>query len=121
MFRQILFNLFGNAVEAFHGEGSISVSYCKLPRQVAVERHADRLLLGIDETVIEIVVADSGPGIPRENMKNIFAPFFTTRRRGNGLGLAVAMKVMKAHGGEIVADNVPEGGSVFKLLIPVRM
>ena len=121
LFRQILFNLFGNAVEAFHGEGSISVTYCKLSRQAAVERHADRLLLGVDETVIEIAVADSGPGIPPENIENIFAPFFTTRRRGNGLGLAVAMKVMKAHGGEIVADNGPEGGSVFTLLIPVRM
>ncbi|MCK4632833.1 MAG: PAS domain-containing protein, partial [candidate division Zixibacteria bacterium] len=48
LFRQILFNLFGNAVEAFHGEGSISVTYCKLSRQAAVERHADRLLLGVD-------------------------------------------------------------------------
>jgi two-component system sensor histidine kinase AtoS len=121
LFRQVLFNLFCNASEACGGNGEIRITYRKLPRQTALAQYADRLLLGLDETVFEITVTDSGPGVSNEALGSLFAPFFTTRQGGNGLGLAMAWKIMKAHGGDIALDRAHEGGARFVILIPVRI
>jgi C4-dicarboxylate-specific signal transduction histidine kinase len=79
------------------------------------------LLIGLDETVVEITVSDNGPGIPVDNLPRVFAPFFTTKQDGNGLGLAVCWKIAKAHGGDIVAENSREGGAAMTLLIPTKI
>ena len=121
LFRQIFFNMFSNAIEACEGDGRIEITYRKLPRQEATAAYSDMLLLGLDETVIETTIVDNGPGIPEENRDKIFSPFFTTKAGGNGLGLAVAVKIVKAHGGEIIAEAAPEGGSRFRLLIPIKI
>jgi PAS domain S-box-containing protein len=121
LFRQVLFNLFCNASEACAGNGKIQITHRKLPRQTALTLYADRLLLGIDETVFEITVTDNGPGVAAEALESLFAPFYTTRQGGNGLGLAMAWKVMKAHGGDIALDRAHEGGARFVILIPVRI
>lgn len=121
LFRQVLFNLFCNSCEASGGEGEIVVAYRKLPRQTATSQYADRLLLGLDETVFEITVTDNGPGVSGEALGSLFAPFFTTREGGNGLGLAMAWKIMKAHGGDIALDRAYENGARFVILIPVRI
>ncbi len=121
LMRQLLFNLCLNAVEATNRQGSVDIAFRKLPRQKAVAWYADRLLLGLDETVVETTVTDNGPGIPKDSIERIFSPFFTTKQDGNGLGLAVAWKIVKAHGGEILADNISEGGARFTVLIPAKM
>lgn len=121
LFRQVLFNLFCNACEACSGEGDIHITHRKLPRQMALSLYADRLLLGLDETVFEITVTDNGPGVAHEALESLFAPFFTTREGGHGLGLAMAWKVMKAHGGDIALDRAHEGGARFVILIPIRI
>ena len=91
--RQVLFNLYDNAVEAIQGEGEIAIAYRCLPRKEAVAKYADRILIGHDETVFEATVTDSGPGIPDENLEHVFAPFFSDRPGGNGLGLADKLSV----------------------------
>ena len=121
LFRQALFNLFSNSCEACRTRGTIRVAYRKLARQKAAEKYADKLLLNLNETVFELVVTDSGPGVPEEARENIFAPFFTTKEGGNGLGLAVAWKVLKAHGGEIAADSASGGGAQFVLSLPTTI
>lgn len=121
LMRQVFFNLFTNAIDAVGDRGVVEVGCRTLARQAAMAHHADRLLLGLDETVLETVVADSGPGIAEENLDKIFSPFFTTRTSGNGLGLAVAWKILKAHGGDITAENRPTGGALFRLLLPVKL
>lgn len=121
LLRQVFFNLFANALEAMPEGGKVEVGYRVYLREEASAQWGRRLLLGLDETVLETTVADSGAGIAKENLERIFSPFFTTRSDGNGLGLAVAWKVMKAHGGEIFAENCPEGGARFRLLLPVRL
>ncbi|MEW5797095.1 MAG: ATP-binding protein [Candidatus Zixiibacteriota bacterium] len=121
LFRQVLFNLFCNSTEACGGNGEIQVEYRKLPRQSATAQYADRLLLGLDETVFEVIVRDNGPGVPLEALDSLFAPFFTTREGGNGLGLAMSWKIMKAHGGDIALDRAFTGGARFVLLLPVRI
>lgn len=120
LFRQILFNMFNNAVEAFKGHGEIVIEYRKIPRQKAISDYSEKVLLSLDETILETTVTDNGPGISQENRENIFAPFFTTKQGGNGLGLAVAVKIIKAHGGEIIVSSPPEGGSVFQILLPMK-
>ena len=121
LMRQVLFNLFTNAFEAC-GEGTVvTVVARRLPRQKAMRLYADRLLLGLDETVVETVVADNGPGIPEGQCEQLFSPFVTTRPGGTGLGLAVARKVMQAHGGDIYAENREYSGARFVLLLPVKI
>jgi signal transduction histidine kinase len=121
LFRQVLFNLFCNSCEACGGQGVINVLYRKLPRQTATAQYSNRLLLGLDETVFEIIVTDNGPGVSPEALDSLFAPFFTTRNGGNGLGLAMAWKIMKAHGGDIALDRAYEQGARFVMLIPVKI
>jgi len=119
--RELLHNLFTNAVEACDGKGEIIITCGSLSRQEASSRYDGKLLLGQDETVIETTVADNGSGIEKEALDSVFAPFFTTKQGGNGLGLAVSWKIVKAHGGEIVAENITGGGARFRLLFPARI
>ena len=64
---------------------------------------------------VVIEVADNGPGIPADIATKIFVPFFTTREKGSGVGLALARQVMIAHGGFIRVNSGDDGGSVFSL------
>jgi PAS domain S-box-containing protein len=121
LMRQALFNILLNSADAFSGEGKIEIRTCRLPRQRAVAQYAERILLGPDETIVETSVSDNGPGIDPEHIDHVLAPFFTTKKEGSGLGLAVAWKIMKAHGGDIIAENGPEGGAVFRLLLPAKI
>jgi nitrogen fixation/metabolism regulation signal transduction histidine kinase len=64
---------------------------------------------------IVIEVADNGPGIPDENLRKIFVPFFTTKKDGSGVGLALARQVMTAHGGFVRVAQNEGGGAIFTL------
>ncbi len=120
LFRQIFFNILTNAVDACKEEGTVTVETRTLPRAAALAKYGERMMLGVDETVMETVITDNGPGVDAEHINHIFSPFYTTRREGTGLGLAVAWKIMKAHGGEIKVENVSEGtGAAFYLLLPI--
>jgi len=121
LMRQALFNILMNSIESFSGEGKIEVRYQRLPRQKAVALYSERILLGLDETIVETSIADNGPGINPEHLNQIFTPFFTTKKEGSGLGLAIAWKIIKAHGGDIIVENGSEGGVVFRLLVPSKI
>ena len=121
LIRQVLTNLLDNSIDVLGGDGSIAVSYRVLPRQSAIDIYSDRLILGVDETVLETVITDDGPGISDEHADRVFAPFYSTKQNGHGLGLAAAAKIMKAHGGDILIDKSVTVGVAFKLLLPVRI
>jgi len=121
LFRQIFFNIFANAIEAFNDRGVIDITINKLPRLTSLTKYSGKLILGMHETILETSISDDGPGISEDKINKIFAPFFTTKASGNGLGLAVAWKIIKAHGGEIVVDQNIEQGAVFHLLMPTRV
>lgn len=98
LLRQVLFNLVLNAIQAVEAKGAI---------QIVVRR------AGPSEAVLE--VRDDGPGVPPENRREIFKPYFTTHQKGTGLGLAMVQQIVLAHGWEIAClDNAPRG-AVFRI------
>jgi signal transduction histidine kinase len=68
--------------------------------------------------LVEIAVRDRGSGIRADSLEHVFEPFFTTRERGTGLGLANVRKIVECHGGTVRASNGPEGGAVFTVRMP---
>lgn len=95
--KRALVNLIDNAVEALMdtpGDRRISVITREVPERESVE----------------LIVADTGPGIPSEDRERIFDPYFSTRKRGTGLGLAIVSRIVAEHQGRIrVQDNLPRG------------
>ena len=64
-----------------------------------------------------VEVADTGPGIPADLQEQLFKPFFTTKREGNGLGLAISARIVAEHGGHIGYRCPPEGGTIFTVTL----
>ena len=115
LIKQVVLNMLVNAQQAIAGQGSIRVtSRPYISRQPAKP--------GVDAVpMVEIVVKDSGCGIPEANLQRIFDPFFTSKEvgKGTGLGLSVSHGIIKAHGGRISVESVVGEGSTFHILLPV--
>jgi PAS domain S-box-containing protein len=99
---EVLSNLILNALEAKENGASVILS--------ARKEHADVLLS----------VEDDGPGIPDSVRSTLFKPFTTTKRKGNGLGLAICKKIVEAHGGTISIDRGRMSGARFSLRLPIN-
>ena len=78
-----------------------------------------RVQTSADGGFARIVVSDDGPGIPAEKLEDVFNPFFTTKPRGVGLGLAMVSKFVDSHGGTITVDSEPGKGASFRILLPL--
>jgi two-component system sensor kinase FixL len=98
--KQVFINVISNGLEAMPDGGTISISTEKIP------------------TGVEIRINDEGIGIPEDDLKNIFQPFFTTRESGSGLGLAISYKLTEAHDGDIWAISNPGKGTTFIIQLP---
>ena len=101
MLKMVFHNLLINGAHAMNGHGTI---------QVTVSADAGQCRIG---------VADSGPGIPAEDQQKIFIPFFTTKRRGTGLGLPTAKRFIEAHDGRISVECPPSGGTTVTVQLPL--
>ena len=73
----------------------------------------------IDNNSVSIFVQDQGSGIPVELKEQIFKPFFTTKKEGMGMGLAICSSIIESHGGSLYGDNSKQGGSVFRFNLPI--
>jgi two-component system sensor histidine kinase HydH len=110
--RQVLMNLHRNAAQAMRGRGLITVS--------------TRVRLGLgtrpggpgDEPFVELTVADNGPGISQNVLRNLFQPFFTTKDKGTGLGLATSKNIIEGAGGRIEVRSYEGKGSTFSIVLP---
>ena len=68
---------------------------------------------------MEISVADTGKGIPREGLKKIFAPYYTTKEKGVGLGLAITQKIIQAHEGTLEVQSLENQGTTVTIRLPL--
>ncbi|HEU4935541.1 MAG TPA: ATP-binding protein [Vicinamibacterales bacterium] len=113
--RQLFTNLFTNAFEAMTGRGLVRLAAQQLPAEeeptAGTETHA--------VPMIQVEVADNGPGVPADLMDRIFSPFFTTKPQGSGLGLAIVRKIVDAHDGRIDVSAPAQGGTRFRVTLPV--
>jgi two-component system, NtrC family, sensor histidine kinase HydH len=105
--RQVFLNLGLNAIQAMEAGGTLEI--------VTSRRRRSRLGYG---SFAEIRFRDSGVGIPRDKLKNLFIPFFTTKVRGTGLGLAISQRIVTQHGGTIEVRSSPGKGSTFSVFLP---
>jgi len=67
---------------------------------------------------VEIVVEDTGVGIPPEHLQKIFDLYFTTKERGSGIGLSMVYRIFQLHDGEIEVQSTPGAGTRFRLVLP---
>lgn len=103
LIRHALFNLINNAAQANQG-GPVTVGLAFKLRE--------------DVAGWTITVSDHGPGLSPEVMAHLFTPFFSTREGGTGLGLPVVHQIVVQHGGQVLAENKPEGGARFEIWLP---
>ena len=102
--QQVLLNLVRNAIEAM----------------VEVEGEDRDLVLSTapaGDDMVEVSVADTGPGLAEEVARQLFQPFVTTKRHGMGVGLSISRTIIQSHGGEIWAEPNPAGGTVFRFTL----
>ena len=105
---QVFNNLIGNSVDAFDGQDGIITLKLSLK-----ENESGRRQILISES-------DNGPGIPEDKIDSIFEPFMTTKKNGNGWGLALSKRIITSHKGTIQVKSFQGGGTVFEILLPLN-
>lgn len=139
---QVLVNLLLNATDAMDGDGIISVctrccpfgevaraaprrsrdsAQLTVPREHSARVRAWLNTIGEPREVIELVVADSGPGVLPSESERIFDPFYTTKEpgKGTGLGLAIVARIVEGLGGTVWVRQAREGGAAFVMYFPI--
>lgn len=128
-FHQVFLNLCMNAFQAMNGAGSIRIETRIASEGSAAARAAAMPddfspavatdSSGAPGTMVEIVIADTGKGIPAEELPRIFDPFFSTKDEGVGLGLSLVHKIIENHNGHIRVSSKPGDGTTFVISLPV--
>lgn len=113
MIQRMLSNLISNAIDASPRGGSLKIQLIRLPRTETAREW------------IRIKVIDGGEGISAENLQRIFTPYFTTKNRGDGkrgfgLGLAIARKIVHLHGGNLTVNSIETKGTTVQVDLPSR-
>jgi two-component system nitrogen regulation sensor histidine kinase NtrY len=103
--KRVFINLFKNAVEVLEGGGDIRVS----------ARPA------VNDGMVRIEVADNGPGISVEDVSRLFEPYFSRKKKGGGLGLAIVERIIADHNGSIHAEQNQPHGARFIMELPMRI
>ena len=100
--KQVFLNVLLNGIEAIKDQGCISIA------TVAENSH------------VESVIADTGPGIPRKELPHVFDPFYTTKSDGTGLGLSVVHSIIQEHGGRVMIDSDTGRGTTVRIQLPLN-
>lgn len=100
--QQVLVNLVKNAAQAMTTGGTLT------------------LQTGENADAVWVSVADTGGGIPQEQINRIFEPFYTTKKKGTGLGLMIVQRIVRAHGGKIELESHVGRGTTFRILLPLH-
>jgi two-component system sensor histidine kinase PilS (NtrC family) len=105
-FRQVLWNLLLNAVQAMPEGGTLTV-------ETDMAETAD------GKRFLQLRITDSGPGIGSSDLEKIFEPFYTTKERGTGRGLAIVNRIVEGMEGSIALDTLPGRGTTFRIRLPL--
>jgi len=100
--KQAFLNVLLNSIEAMDHGGQITVS--------TSQRNGS----------VNLVIADTGPGIPKQDLQRVFDPFYTTKPRGTGLGLSVVHSIMREHGGDISIESEVGRGTAVQISLPIK-
>jgi signal transduction histidine kinase len=104
--KQVFLNLLLNAHQAMDGKGQITI------RTASLDAAA--------QSSISVEITDTGAGISDEDLNRIFEPFFSTRKKGTGLGLWVTQDIVRHHGGRIEVSSAVNRGTTFRIVLPVE-
>ena len=105
-FKRVFVNLFDNAIEAMEGSAT---------KKLSIESYFYQ-----SKETVQVIVRDTGHGIPPADKERLFLPYFSTRKRGTGLGLAIVSRILADHKGYIHAEDNSPTGTCFVLEIPTR-
>jgi len=108
LLRSAFSNLVRNAIEALDADST--------PRRISITGTNDA---GADRRYANIRIGDTGTGISATDLHRIFIPFFTTKSRGYGIGLAIVQKILVAHGGDVAVEKSDSSGTVFRCRLPL--
>jgi signal transduction histidine kinase len=111
--QQVFLNVILNAIQSMPDGGNLQLA-------ITSRQTPKRGLGGTPEPYVEIVVTDTGSGIPSEMLENIFTPFFTTKEKGTGLGLTVSNGIVQDHDGWIEVESNVGQGSTFRIFLPME-
>ncbi len=100
--QQVLVNLIKNAMQAMTRDGTLT------------------LQTGEGSDGVWVSIADTGGGIPQEQLNRIFEPFYTTKKKGSGLGLMIVQRIVRAHGGRIELESQVGRGTTFRIWLPLH-
>ena len=100
--KQMLLNLYLNAIQSMEDSGRLHI----------------RLSRDKSDGKVMITISDTGSGIKKEDLPDIFEPYFTTKLSGTGLGLAIVHNIVKAHKGELKVKSEPGHGTCFTIILP---
>ena len=116
-FEQVIINLAVNARDAMPGGGTLTIRTANVRQERQLRRGHESMPAG---NYVLIEIADTGVGIPKENLARIFDPFFSTKKvgSGTGLGLSTVYGIVKQTGGFVFASSAPGHGAVFQIYLP---
>ncbi len=122
LMRQALQNIIQNGLESMPEGGRIKIAAKSLVSECRDIKGTAQRELQVSPSVdgIEIVISDTGIGIPKEKQDKIFLPFYTTKPRGTGMGLALVHKIILSHGGHIDVESESGSGTTFRIYLPCR-
>jgi signal transduction histidine kinase len=103
--QQVLTNLLLNARDAMPRGGEVRIETSPDPERVGWLR---------------LTIVDSGDGMPPETLARIWEPFYTTKTSGTGLGLSVAHRIIREHGGAVAVQSAPGRGTTFTIVLPIH-
>jgi two-component system, LuxR family, sensor kinase FixL len=103
--QQVVANLVRNAVDALTGWPQ--------QRKITID------VVQVSPEEVEVAVSDTGAGVAPQVLARLFQPFTTTKMEGVGIGLALSRRIVEAHGGTVVGENRPEGGAMFRFVLPI--
>jgi len=110
---QLFLNLIKNAVEAVGDSGLLKVS-SRVLADYSMTQKGER-----PSRMVAVDISDDGPGIKKDQLEQLFTPFFTTKTGGTGLGLAICQKIVSEHRGMIKVDSEPARGTTFTVMLPL--